>query len=424
MLRHALAKSEIERLKAIRARDEAAEFWKGELRSRTAERDAAIRERESWKLLADRTNERLSAAEARVAELEAASGGREGAPDAWGVVRDGNVQSVMHRLFCNKAGDIAEKTGGTVVPLYRAPARNEAVRAAEDGRTGTLPTPGECIVAPFAEAAERSSTASKTGEGQSGLRTERVTLEVTHGNPWRITAWEWSYILRLGTGESVRVVEEPVGSVDDRAYADRMGCDEERDFANRILAERDAAIREREKLECRFAIVERRERFWFAQSELRESALKKTEARVAELEAASGGGRGEPVAWMCEWTDHTSLHRLKTDAEDEAHGTVVPQPLYRSPPQPRGWLTESERELIGKLRKNVAAIHLLHVERDANGFAEAVQQSVKTVDSLLARSTPPEVEIPDIFFARLSVEEIGQLTAALAAAGVAVKEGK
>ncbi len=46
------------------------------------ERDAAIRERESWKLLADRTNERLSAAEARVAELEAASGGGE-QPRGW-----------------------------------------------------------------------------------------------------------------------------------------------------------------------------------------------------------------------------------------------------------------------------------------------------------------------------------------------------
>jgi hypothetical protein len=85
------------------------------------ERDAAIRERESWKLLADRTNERLSAAEARVAELEAASGGGQQKPDAWGVVRDGNVQSVTHRLFRNKAGDIAEKLGGTVVPLYRSP---------------------------------------------------------------------------------------------------------------------------------------------------------------------------------------------------------------------------------------------------------------------------------------------------------------
>jgi hypothetical protein len=185
------------------------------------ERDAAIRERESWKLLADRTNERLSAAEARVAELErqvdqadaedadtgyalrlfvdgrrvlshelgptqagafliaadhlakylreeykpitdaakarvskleaasgggevemsragqiesadgtntpkcterdnlAASGGGEGEPDAFGVVRNGNVDAVTHRLFRKDAERSAEQWGGTVVPLYR-----------------------------------------------------------------------------------------------------------------------------------------------------------------------------------------------------------------------------------------------------------------------------------------------------------------
>jgi acetyl-CoA acetyltransferase len=37
----------------------------------------------------------------------------------------------------------------------------------------------------------------------NGLRTERVTLEVTHGNPWLIKNWEWAYIPGLGTGESV-----------------------------------------------------------------------------------------------------------------------------------------------------------------------------------------------------------------------------
>jgi hypothetical protein len=56
-------------------------------------------------------------------ESQAASGGGEGEPvaDAWGIVRDGNVDSVTHRLFRNEAGDIAEKLGGTVVPLYRSP---------------------------------------------------------------------------------------------------------------------------------------------------------------------------------------------------------------------------------------------------------------------------------------------------------------
>jgi hypothetical protein len=69
-------------------------------------------------------NAALDAADAlrkRVAELEAASGGGEGEVDAWGVVRDGNVQSVTHRSFRKEADRVAEKWGGTVVPLYRAP---------------------------------------------------------------------------------------------------------------------------------------------------------------------------------------------------------------------------------------------------------------------------------------------------------------
>ena len=53
----------------------------------------------------------------------------------------------------------------------RSPARDEAVRAAEDGRSGPLPTLEDVIAEPFAH----SPGTCETGEGQSGLRTERVT---------------------------------------------------------------------------------------------------------------------------------------------------------------------------------------------------------------------------------------------------------
>ena len=42
----------------------------------------------------------------------------------------------------------------------------------------------------------------------------------------------------------------------------------------------------------------------------------------------------EPVAWMCEWTDHTALYDSLAIAEVDADGQIVPQPLYRTPPQP------------------------------------------------------------------------------------------
>jgi hypothetical protein len=112
---------------------------------------------------------------------------------------------------------------------------------------------------PFADAAERSSTVSKTGEGQSGMRTERVVLEITRpaiaNYPAPAKQFMWQHLLRnvvQGDRESVRVVEEACPDAWAQTFA-------------RLEAERDAAIRERQKLE----------------------------ARVAELEAASGGNLPE-----------------------------------------------------------------------------------------------------------------------------------
>ena len=70
-------------------------------------------------------------------------------------------------------------------------------------------------------------------------------------------------------------------------------------------------------------------------------------ARVGRLEAmlansgsassappASDAAGTEPVAWMCEWTDYMSFYESKTQAERSVQGdVVVPQPLYRTPPQ-------------------------------------------------------------------------------------------
>jgi hypothetical protein len=130
--------------------------------------------------------------------------------------------------------------------------------------------------------------------------------------------------------------------------------------------------------------------------------------RVAELEAASGGGEGEPVAWMVEWTDHAELYGSKTQAERAAAGDVVPQPLYRQPPQPRGWLTEQERDLIAGIT-------------DDDEYTEEGQDIAK---GLLARSSPPEVVLPQEWgnVGRDVVVVKSEVIDALAAAGVAVKE--
>jgi hypothetical protein len=89
-------------------------------------------------------------------------------------------------------------------------ARDAAVRAAEDNRTKPLPTLEEAIARPFAEAAERSPAVNETGEGQSGLRTERVTLEVTHNCMFPLAEWLLEMVegVTSDPGESVRVVDE------------------------------------------------------------------------------------------------------------------------------------------------------------------------------------------------------------------------
>jgi hypothetical protein len=222
----------------------------------------------------------------------------------------------------------------------------------------------EAIARPFADAAERSSTVSKTGEGQSGMRTERITLEVTHEldglSDWIVKVVNES----LGMMESVRVVHEPKLAPDANAdgeanhaaqaasgggvlarIAEAFGCDPDDDddlveAARLLVRERDQAV----------------------------------------AKAASGGGEGEP--YMV---------------------TASGIPLYRQPPQPRGWLTEEERKWIEYMMGNCVLPYA--------GMA--------CMEAILARSSPPEVVLP--------LADLGDrllrdgVIDALAAAGVAVK---
>ena len=86
--------------------------------------------------------------------------------------------------------------------------RDEAVRAAEDGRSGPLPTLEEAIVA----VTERRPGDAGGGENVTGLRTERVVLEVTHDLDAPLGDWIVQVIDEsLGFDETVRVVEETNG---------------------------------------------------------------------------------------------------------------------------------------------------------------------------------------------------------------------
>ena len=252
-------------------------------------------------------------------------------------------------------------------------ARDEQVRAAEDGRDRPLPTLEEAIAAVtesmskdakgegmeqgnFAEAAKCSSPVSKTCEGQSGMRTERITLEVTHKAACSAREWRmWRTIFDPKYGESVRVVEE--------AHFDDLA---------QVAMERDAAIRElsAEKMW--------RDNLAMQRNEIRDErdALR---ARVASLEAASGGGG--PVAWGVRTHDGrfvcaSSKSFMESEAEQQ-RGTL--HPLYSAPPQPRGWLTPKDREWLIYINQNVRLPGGAH----------------PWLKSFLARSSPPEVVLPE-----------------------------
>lgn len=175
-------------------------------------------------------------------------------------------------------------------PWCRSPSRDEAVRAAEDNRTGPLPTLEEAI-ANITHKGDHMGTKSDEKAADyrceaSGLRTERVTLEITHdGKHGPLAQWPFE----CGShGESVRVVEEV--HFDDLAQ---------------VAMERDAAIRERDEAKS----------FWMG--ELR--------SRTAERDAAN-----ERRILVAE-----ELSRVRDRVAE-----------LESAPAASGWLTPEEREAV------------------------------------------------------------------------------
>ena len=118
-----------------------------------------------------------------------------------------------------------------------------------------------------------------------------------------------------------------------------------------------------------------------------------------------------PFAWAVveKGKDAGWCYAFRSD-KDQAQREFPPSeffhfPLYRRPPQPRGWLTAEEREAVEFL-----------ASLDAPPCVDAAKKAARIGKELLARSSPPEVDITAI-----ECWDREHVTAALAAAGVAVK---
>jgi hypothetical protein len=203
--------------------------------------------------------------------------------------------------------------------------------------------------------------------------------------------------------------------------------------------ERDAAIRERDELRKSWLRSEESGTRLLAQRNAALDAADGLRKRVAELEqsimlcsgscgfagrstqAASGGGEGEPVAFGVRMKSGTfkgflfpSREKASKCAELITDEVVA---FFQEPPQPRGWLTEEEREAV---------------QWAADAAYDKQHPAEDTLRSVLARSTPPEVvRVPfwksknsqhQPFMEELMARRDAEWIAALAAAGVAVKE--
>ena len=196
---------------------------------------------------------------------------------------------------------------------------------------------------------ERVTRGEGIGGAQSGLRTERVTLEFR----WPVrqqfapASWKWAKLLSLeaDNGESVRVVPS-----DEADYFDDLA---------QVAMERDAAIRERD------------------------AAL----ARVAELEAnrqaiLDGSADAEPVADAFGYWNGVKFVGFASVHMGDQPGCETVR-LYRAPPPPSWWLTEEEREAIAWFANSNLLIH-----------GEFTLKAISAVRALLSRNSPPRVRLP------------------------------
>ena len=189
--------------------------------------------------------------------------------------------------------------------------RDEAVRASEDNRPGPLPTLEEAIARAGQFMPLEAPQEQKCTERESGLRTERVTLEVTYllnvGGGTTPRDWSWRPVFTpLRPGESVRVVKE--------VYFDDLA---------QVAMERDTAIRERDEAKQHHA------RECAKCSALADKVIA-LRARVAELEGQleSVADRAAAAEMALEAAPAASKWRMLKVGEEVEAGDEVTHDLF------------------------------------------------------------------------------------------------
>ena len=267
-------------------------------------------------------------------------------------------------------------------PWCSDPARDEAVRMAEDGRQGALPTLEEAIaaitqkgndMATKAEIQAADYRAEATSERTEGVTERRPPDPRGRGNVtghadtgantgdrgWHRKQWDDAVGIicdggSWGRGNSFDVAK--IGAL-------MIWADKEMRQTVGLRSMLDAAIRERD-------------------------ALKDIIVASEAAPDASGAARTEPMAW-CVMSSANPPHRVGLHWDQELADRwgrvkqiefttkLVSIPLYTAPQPASGWLTEEERLAVS------GAILILDQQGPTN--------IGRALNTLLARSSPPEV---------------------------------
>ena len=268
----------------------------------------------------------------------------------------------------------------TLHPWCRDIPRDEAVRASEDNRKGPLPTLEECIERQTARpcgGADPAPSGGEPGGAANGLRTERVTLEVTHHCRFPLNEWLLEMVEEVTSdpGESVRVVDESAPAASDAAGKDVA------EIAQLAFDAGFGSSREGFNGECSYDhLAPKGSTFEGDGSEPYEKLKRDSVAKIMS-EAASVAAGTEPDAWgvrrngLVDCVAHRSSRKSAEGSAEQWGGVVVP--LYAAPQAAKGWLTPEERGSI-QLAANIAKASLSY-------------SLAQELENILARSTPPEV---------------------------------
>ena len=301
-------------------------------------------------------------------------------------------------------------------PWCSDPARDEAVRMAEDGRQGALPTLEEAIaaitqkgndMATKAEIQAADYRAEATSERTEGVTERRPPDPRGRGN---VTGHADTGANTGDRGWHRKQWDDAVGIIcDGGSWGRGNSFDVAKIGALMIWADKE--MRQTVGLRSMLAAATR---------EL--DALKDIIIASEAAPDASDAARTKPVAWAILRGGHFIAATVNKIAANESckdnGGTVVP--LYAAPQPAPGWLTAEERGLIEGMMESASAFpQTMHWH---SGLS--VRETLLVMESLLARSSPPEVVIPfvDPALARIVYGRDSEWLAALAAAGVTVKE--